>query len=432
MAGGREPDRGGPFPLGAAVTVADLDGDPHPLLHRLRAAEPVSWLPAVGGWLVTRHDLALAVMRDSRGFTVDDPRFSTAQVVGPSMLSLDGGPHRRHRDPFSAAFRGAAARDRLESLATRTAYSLVNELKSAGQSRYGGAAELRRGLAGPLAVAVVTGLLGLQDTDPAEVLAWYDAIVTAVTALSARRSLALPGSGRGWPGRVFSDWKREELRLRSARRAADRCSSAASQEGGLTPDEVASDAAVLMFGGIETTEGMISNAVLHLLSHPAVLAAVRGGPVPAARRGGRVAAAGAGRGRGRPVRHRATPSWPAPGSAAATWSACRSPGPTGTRRCSIARTSSPPAARARSTTWASPADRTSAPARSWRPRRPRPRSARCSTCCPGCASTQPPAARRRAAWCSASRRSSHVRWDAPAGPAEAQATWMERLARPSQ
>ena len=23
-------------------------------------------------------------------FTVDDPRFSTAQVVGPSMLSLDG------------------------------------------------------------------------------------------------------------------------------------------------------------------------------------------------------------------------------------------------------------------------------------------------------------------------------------------------------
>ena len=191
------------------------------------------------------------------------------------MLSLDGGPHRRHRDPFSAAFRGAAARDRLESLATQTAYSLVNELKSAGQSRYGGAAELRRGLAGPLAVAVVTGLLGLPDTDPAEVLTWYDAIVTAVTAPVRATGRARCRGTRPQAGRAaFAAAERKWLRLRSARRAAGRCwRPRRRRTGGLTPDEVASDAAVLMFGGIETTEGMISNAVLHLLSHPAALAA---------------------------------------------------------------------------------------------------------------------------------------------------------------
>jgi cytochrome P450 len=35
---------------------------------------------------------------------------------------------------------------------------------------------------------------------------------------------------------------------------------------------------VLLFGGIETTEGMIANAIAHLLSHPDQLAAVRAEP----------------------------------------------------------------------------------------------------------------------------------------------------------
>ena len=40
---------------------------------------------------------------------------------------------------------------------------------------------------------------------------------------------------------------------------------------GLSPGEIVSNAAVLMFGGIETTEGMIANAAWHLLSHPGQL-----------------------------------------------------------------------------------------------------------------------------------------------------------------
>lgn len=87
------------------VTIADLEGDPHALLAELRATEPVAWLPALGGWLVTRRDLCLEVMRDTACFTVDDPRFTTARVVGPSMLSRDGGEHSRHRAPFTGPFR---------------------------------------------------------------------------------------------------------------------------------------------------------------------------------------------------------------------------------------------------------------------------------------------------------------------------------------
>jgi cytochrome P450 len=46
----------------------------------------------------------------------------------------------------------------------------------------------------------------------------------------------------------------------------------------LNTSEVVSNAAVLLFGGIETTEGMIANALLALLEHPQELTRVRQQP----------------------------------------------------------------------------------------------------------------------------------------------------------
>ena len=133
-------------PLGAALTLDELDRDPYAALARLRDLEPVSWVPVLGGWLVTRRDLAIAVMRDAERFTVDDPRFSTAQVVGPSMLSLDGPEHKRHRDPFAEAFLKPDASGPLRRP------DPGRGAPPGRRSRAAGAAEVRRDLAGPLAV----------------------------------------------------------------------------------------------------------------------------------------------------------------------------------------------------------------------------------------------------------------------------------------
>lgn len=46
----------------------------------------------------------------------------------------------------------------------------------------------------------------------------------------------------------------------------------------LSEAEVVSNALVMMFGGIETTEGMIANAVVHLLGDEATVATVRADP----------------------------------------------------------------------------------------------------------------------------------------------------------
>src|SRR5256885_14171604 len=118
--------------LGASVTVEELAGDPHPILRRLREREPVSWIPALDGWLVTRYELVVQAMRDPVTLTVDDPRFSTAQVVGPSMLSLDGDEHARHRAPFISPFRAAEVSQRFAEVARAEARRLVDALEPVG------------------------------------------------------------------------------------------------------------------------------------------------------------------------------------------------------------------------------------------------------------------------------------------------------------
>jgi cytochrome P450 len=246
----------GLFPIGAAATLEELDRDPHPLLARLREREPVSWLPTLGGWLVTSRELALRAMRDSATFTVDDPRFSTGRVVGPSMLTLDGAEHARHRDPFARSFRLEAVRERFSGLVEAEAGRLLDALEPAGSG------ELRRGFAGPLAARVVTFALGLDDADTDAVLGWYDGIVGAVTEVTAGKPVTPAGR------EAFAALRSSVEPALGRDPSSSLVAAAASEATGLTRDEVVSNVAVLMFGGIETTEGMIANAILHLLSHP--------------------------------------------------------------------------------------------------------------------------------------------------------------------
>jgi cytochrome P450 len=244
--------------IGADITLAELDAEPYAVLARLREHEPVSWVPVLDGWVVTRRDLCIEVMRDAETFTVDDPRFSTTQVVGPSMLSLDGAEHRRHRDPFAAAFRRSEVVERFTDRVQAEARALVIGLAPNGR------AEVRRDLAGPLAVRVVATALDLLDVEPAVVLGWYDEIVAAVDRVSAGGEIG--------------------QRARDAVAALDRHVGRTMAEGSgvlagatatLAPSEVVSNVAVMMFGGIETSEGMTTSLFWHLLTTPGALDAVR-------------------------------------------------------------------------------------------------------------------------------------------------------------
>jgi cytochrome P450 len=237
------------------VELAELDRDPHPTLARLRATAPVCWVPALNGWVVTTRDLALAAMRDDVRLTVDDPRFTTGQITGPSMLSTDGAEHARHRAPFARPFRLDAIRERFTTEAAAEVERLIGTFARAGE------VELRTQLAGPLAARMMILALGFATAAEADILSWYTRIVDAVQRMSAGEPVSPDGIDAY---ASFAD------ALHAALDQADPDSSllaaALGDASALTRDELTSNAAVLLFGGIETTEGMIANLLHHLLS----------------------------------------------------------------------------------------------------------------------------------------------------------------------
>ena len=102
--------------------------------------------------------------------------------------------------------------------------------------------------------------LGLGRADPIRVLAWYDGIAAAVRAeATAAQAAGTAGTA------AFAELAAS---LREVIAAPGSASVLSDATGPLTETEVISNAAVMMFGGIETTEGMIANALLHLLSSP--------------------------------------------------------------------------------------------------------------------------------------------------------------------
>jgi len=323
--------------IAGSVSLAALAADPHAIHHRLRAQGPVVWVPAIKGWMVIGRDVAVEVMRDAETFTVDDPRFSTAQVVGPSMLSTDGLAHDRHRAPFLEPYTARRVDDDLGAWVDAEANRLVRGICGEGD------ADLASTLAAPLAVTTIVRSLGLIDVETDTILSWYAAIVDAVqdiavgTQTQSTENGGIPGDGdrtgairggeahnaaqgvsgdvagegsTGGPTTADSYAARTSAGHTLAARpvsgvgAGESGASAGYQAaldafaelsvavkrtiaaGGrsllagiagreLADDEIASNVAVIMFGAIETSEGATANALLQLLTHRQALDAVR-------------------------------------------------------------------------------------------------------------------------------------------------------------
>lgn len=249
------------------TSIRQLTEDPHQTLAAARELGPIVWVPVLDAWIVTDRSTAIAVMRDPERFTVNDPRFSTGQVLGPSMLSTDGDEHRRHRGPFVDWFASRSELAALTDWMNVEAVRLVETIKGDGHG------ELRTAIAAPLAANTLARLLGLDPPGAEQLLIWYREIVAAVQAITAGEPVSDAAT------HAYGELRDAILVATDAGRAA---SLTAAQQM-LGDDDLAANAAVILFGGIETSEGATANAFWHLLTSPELHAAVMGDPdlVPA-------------------------------------------------------------------------------------------------------------------------------------------------------
>ena len=143
-------------------------------LDRLREQEPISWVPALGGWLVTSHALARELLSRRDEFTVwAEPNLVRASL-GVMMLTTDGDEHARQRRPFEEPFGVRPVRERFAAPVRSRVDALIGELAPRG------GCELVSEFAAPFAIGVAGDVLGLSLDDVARVQGFYEAFAGAM------------------------------------------------------------------------------------------------------------------------------------------------------------------------------------------------------------------------------------------------------------
>jgi cytochrome P450 len=260
-------DRRSAYPLGSEVRLAALAVDPYPMLARLREREPVSWVEDAQMWFVTRRSDVLSVLRDPETFRTDAAQSTIRDTFGEQMLSAEGERHRRYKSQCNAPFNTRAVKEHALPLA----WAKVAELMDGWRS--GAVVDLRRALASELAVYMAATVLGVPPALHATIRSWYDEFAAALANFTWDPVVRARGHA------AVRDFRAAVLPVIDAlahlgdasllgalsRARADR----------LTDDEILSNALIVLFGGIETTESTILNVIWALLSHDDVLAAVR-------------------------------------------------------------------------------------------------------------------------------------------------------------
>jgi len=254
--------------------AGDLSADSAPELARLRGQAPLARVRLPDGqvaWLALRYADVKQVF--------DDPRFSReaatrpgAASVSPStavpgmLIGLDPPEHTRIRRLVSRAFSARtidAKRPRIQQITD----ALLDDL-----SEHGPPADLVASLSYPLALRVITEILGVPYTDRAQ----FQQIVAVIMSASAH-----PAEDVHAAINDLTAYLRLLIERKRATPAEDLLSAlitARDHDDKLTEQELLNNAHLILAAGHDTTANHLSNSLVTLFRHPDQLTLLRQHP----------------------------------------------------------------------------------------------------------------------------------------------------------
>ncbi|MFZ4718218.1 MAG: cytochrome P450 [Ilumatobacteraceae bacterium] len=237
-----------PESLGVSITLAELEADPYPVLARLRQDEPVSWVPDLGMWLVTRWDDVIEVHERTDHFTSATEPSWLNTVLGHNMLGSDGDVHRRLKDALQPSFAPTATGAWVADVLPGICDELIDAFDPSG-------ADLMTAYAEPIAVRALQDSLGWHNATWQQIGEWTRGVCTGLANFANE-----PG-----PAVIAA--------------AANEASGASIREvvvphlshTGLSADEIVNNVRLCMSGGINEPRDGIGLSVWALLTHPEAL-----------------------------------------------------------------------------------------------------------------------------------------------------------------
>jgi cytochrome P450 len=262
-------DRRRRFPVGASVSFDDLElAGREGVLDELRRHEPVSWVPALGGWLITSRACARALLSSS-ATTVEAQQNLVRASLGVMMLTTDDEEHARLRKPFEPPFRISTVEGTFAEVIASEAAELLDGLLADG------GCELGEQFAAPFAVRMAGRMLGISLDDVAQINEFYSAFAGAMVYDGDPNPQLRADVAREKLNRILQA-EVERSRVEGGGSITALVASAGDVGvGALTDDEIVAQLRVVMFGAIETVQASIMNTLLLLLLSPAQLAVVR-------------------------------------------------------------------------------------------------------------------------------------------------------------